>query len=86
VKIIQEITSSMQHSNNELSTVILGKIDLIRRRDCRASPEDIDAIEQAVYQINSTFRHLDILRLFAPFGCLNHSEILNFERLLNLDG
>jgi hypothetical protein len=85
VKIIQELTAAMQHSNNELATVILGKIDLIRRMDYRASPDDIDAIEQAVYQIHSTFRQLDILHLFAPFSCLSRSEIPDLERLLNLD-
>jgi len=86
VKIIQELTSTMQHSNNELATVILGKLGLIRRNEGVASPEDLDTLEQAVYQINSTFHHLDILHLFAPLSCFNKPEFPNFERLLNLDG
>jgi DNA-binding response OmpR family regulator len=86
VKIIQELTSTMQHSNNELATVILGKIGIIRRNEGMASPEDLDAIEQAVYQINSTFHHLDILHMFAPLSCFNNQEIPSSEQLLNLDG
>jgi CheY-like chemotaxis protein len=86
VKIIQELTSTMQHSNNELATVILGKIGIIRRKEGVASPEDLDAIEQAVYQINSTFHHLDIWRMFAPLSCFNNREVKNFEQLLNFNG
>jgi CheY-like chemotaxis protein len=86
VKIIQELTSAMQHLNNELATVILGKIGIIRRKEGVASPEDLEAIEQAVHQINSTFHHLDILHMFAPVSCFNNQDFPNFEQLLNLDG
>ncbi len=78
INTIKELTSIIQESNDNRLTVILSKVDLIRRKKGKATEEDLHSIEKAANKVKNTINNLRVLDLFNPVAS-------NVDHILNLD-
>ena len=78
INTIKELTSIIQESNDNRLTVILSKVDLIRRKKGKATEEDLYSIEEAANKVKNTINNLKVLDLFNPLAP-------NVDHILNLD-
>jgi DNA-binding response OmpR family regulator len=78
INTIKELTSIIQESNDNRLTVILSKVDLIRRKKGKATEEDLYSIERAANKVKNTINKLKVLDLFSPVAS-------NVDHILNLD-
>ena len=75
VQTMKELTEAVQGSVNGPLTVILGRIDLLRRKQGNVSEDDLKALETAAKRIRDLVNHLGIMDCLCPAPLLHEIEL-----------
>jgi CheY-like chemotaxis protein len=71
---MRELTEAVQGSVNGPLTVILGRIDLLRRKQQDVSEDDLKTLENAAKKIRDIVNHLGIMECLYPAPLIHGSE------------
>ncbi len=75
LRTIRELTEAVQGSINGPLTVILGRIDLLRRKQKDISENDLRTLEKAANRIKEIVNHLGIMECLYPTPLFHDGEI-----------
>jgi CheY-like chemotaxis protein len=78
---MKELTEAVQSSVNGPLTVILGKIDLLRKEQRRISEDDLTTLEDATKKIRDIVNHLGIIECLYPISPLCENEFVDLTFL-----